>query len=609
RGVMVAAGMLVVFGAPLVVGALLARGPVTRGVAEAQGALASVTGGGGSTARSALTQARNELAAGAGRVDPWWTAGAALVPVEAQQRHAIVASTTAAAGVLATAEGVVGHLGALHSSYHDGHLDLAAIAALAAPVHRLDLALGAAQRRLAHAGSPWLVPPVAARLDLLTSRLDSAASSTRLADEAIPVLPGVLGAHGTRHYFIAFMTPSESRGLDGFIGSYGELTATDGHLSLTRNGPITQLSNMPGPRKITGPASYLARYGAFDPAHYLQDVSYSPSFPTVANVIAQLYPQVGGDHLDGVLAIDPFALAALLNFTGPITVAGLPETLTAANAASVLTLGQYESTGSSSQANVARHDALDAALQAAFTKLTAGSLPSPRALSATLDPVVRQGRLLFWTFHRREQPLLRKLGLSGAFPSPRHQDLLAVTTQNADNNKIDAFLTRQINDRVRFDPATGAVSSIVTISLHNAAPASGLPVYVIGSYPGSGIPLGANLTWMSLYSPLSLTRATIAGAPMPTRSIRELGLNTYSGYVLVPAGQTVTVTVDLAGHVAKGAAYGLAWREQPMVHPDQASVELTGAGGWIPLGARHGVARWNPPPVLSARWYVSLATH
>ena len=31
---------------------------------------------------------------------------------------------------------------------------------------------------------------------------------------------------------------------------------------------------------------------------------------------------MGGDHIDGVLVVDPYALAALLHFTGPIDVTG-----------------------------------------------------------------------------------------------------------------------------------------------------------------------------------------------------------------------------------------------------------------------------------------------
>ena len=92
------------------------------------------------------------------------------------------------------------------------------------------------------------------------------------------------------------------------IASYGELTADQGRLTLTRSGDISDLNKaLPkGGGHLTGPADYLARYGAFDPQKLFQDVSYAPDLPTVADVIQQLYPQAGGDHIDGVLALDPY---------------------------------------------------------------------------------------------------------------------------------------------------------------------------------------------------------------------------------------------------------------------------------------------------------------
>ena len=42
----------------------------------------------------------------------------------------------------------------------------------------------------------------------------------------------MLGADGPRTYLLLFTTPSESRGLGGFVGSYAELTADDGQLAL-----------------------------------------------------------------------------------------------------------------------------------------------------------------------------------------------------------------------------------------------------------------------------------------------------------------------------------------------------------------------------------------
>jgi len=80
----------------------------------------------------------------------------------------------------------------------------------------------------------------------------------------------------------------------------------------------------------------------------LSDREYSPKMPPTLQIchrfpaiLAQLYPQSGGPSIDGVLAIDPYGLAALLNFTGPIDVPGLAEPLTSANAAQVLLTQQY----------------------------------------------------------------------------------------------------------------------------------------------------------------------------------------------------------------------------------------------------------------------------
>ena len=79
--------------------------------------------------------------------------------------------------------------------------------------------------------------------------------------------------------------------------------------------------------------------------------------------------------------------------------------------------------------------------------------------------------------------MLYRLGLAGAFPAARGHDLLAVTTQNAANNKIDVYLQRSISDAVNYDPTNGAVASKLTITLHNEAPAQGLPSEVMAAIP------------------------------------------------------------------------------------------------------------------------------
>ena len=504
------------------------------------------------------------------------------MPLVSQQRQAVGQASAVARDVTATAALQASGVDYQELRYSDGQLNLGQVSALAGPLGIVDRQLTGAVTQLRSLQSGWLVQPVRSRLDQLDTRVFQAQASASLAAQLVQVAPSLLGGDGVRHYFIAFMDTAESRGLGGLIASYGELTADQGHLTLTRSGDISQLNEaLPkGGGRLTGPADYLARYGAFRPQKLMQDLSYAPDLPTVADVIQQLYPQAGGDPINGVLALDPYGLAALIHLTGPIEVPGLGR-LTSANAASELLQGQYAAFPGQQRT---AHDYDQDALKIEFQRLTTGSLPGPRALSDALDSDVRQGRIAFWSFDKAVQPVLYRLGLAGAFPAARGHDLLAVTTQNAANNKIDVYLRRSISDAVRYDPANGAVASRVTITLHNGAPAQGLPSEVIGSYFGSGLPPGTNETWLTLYSPLGLRAATVNGKSQGVSDKAELGVHAYSEYVDIPPESSVTLTFDLAGVTTPGPRYRLALYNQPMVLPDLDTVSVEPTPGWTVTG-------------------------
>jgi hypothetical protein len=463
-------------------------------------------------------------------------------------------------------------------------------------VNDLDRRLTTASATLATLRSPWLVGPLQSRLQDLAGQLSKAQRTTDLAADAIRAVPGLLGGEGPRHYFVAFVTPAESRGLTGYMGAYGILTAVNGRITLTKSGSTTDFpttvshfnSGLPDSVKIGGPPDFLTRYGEFLKNDYFGDLTYAPDLPTVNQVISQAYsqlegyPQLDGQAIDGTLVVDPQAVAAFLRVVGPVRIAGLPETLTPQNASEVLLKQQYDLLQGPAGSTTTRHDYLQAALQATFPRLLSGSLPGVRSLANDLAPVVHTGDLEFWSSHQSDQPLLELLGVDGAFPKANGGDLLSVETSNSGNNKEDAYLDTSVNDRVTFDPGSGAVTAHVTITLRNTAPSSGLPAYVIGSYRGSQLPSGTNLTWLTVYSPLGITedpasRTDIRPVPEP-----EFGVNAYSAFVAIPSGSTVTVSMTLVGHVRHGNRYTLVVRQQPSANPDPYTVEVTGGGGWGP---------------------------
>jgi hypothetical protein len=576
-------GVAVVFSLPLAIGGFLARTPLNRGIAATHSALSAATHGDAASASVDLRIATADLGRAHGEAGSWWSLGASLVPGLAQQRQAVATATSAVRTLTAAAEKETAGLDISRLSVQHGQIDLAEVTALRGPLVALDSQVAVAQRALAHSPSEWLVGPIATRLSRLSNDLARAHRSADLGVQAVDDAPALLGGDGVRHYFVAFMTPAETRGLDGLIGAYGELTVDHGHLSLARAGQIGELDRVLDSAvvRLTGLAQYQARYGTFDPTRYFQDVAYSPDFPTVGQVISELYPQAGGDHIDGVLALDPAALSVLLRFTGPLDIPGLPAPLTASNATNVLLRQQYVLFPTSALQPI-RNDFLQNALQSAFGKISSGALPNPRTLATALAAVTQEGRFLFWSDHPSDQPLLHGLGVDGAFPEPGPgSDLLAVTVSNAANNKIDAYLYEGISDHVTYDPATGHVSATVTLNLENGAPSSGLPAYVIADHAGTALPAGTNDMWLSLYSPLNLVTATANGRLVAfSPGTPELGVKAYSAFVQVPPESTAVLTVTLDGHVTAGRSYRLALRLQPLAYAPAASISVQPAPGW-----------------------------
>jgi hypothetical protein len=592
-------GLALLVSLPAAASALSSRSAVRAGTDAARRALDEIASGKASTAVTDLKTAAAELGQAHHRTSGWWNVGAYLVPVVAEQQRAIVQVTGAGRDLAGSASVEAGAIDFQSLKYHQGQVNISAVRALVNPVNSLKEQIEAAQAVVSRNQSSWLLGPVADRVDQLRTNLAKAGRESDLATLAVNDAPALLGANGERHYFVAFMTPAETRGLGGFIGAYGELTANQGRIALIRSGQATHLVPTPLPSlHLNGPPDYVARYGAFKPQDNFEDLTYSPDMPTVESVIAALYPQVGGDHIDGVLVLDPYALGALLNFTGPVSVQGLNTQLTPANAAAVLLRQQYTTAQANAISPARRHDFLQAALGAAFGQLTTGSLPAPETLASKLAPQVHQGRLLFWSSHPADQPLLRRLGLDGAFPQPGPgRDVLAVTVANAANNKIDAYLQESISDSVHYDPASGKVASAVTIRLDNTAPNRGLPADVSGSFSGSGLPPGSNYAWLSIYSPFTLTSVEVDGkSTVVPPWIPELGVRAYSLFVSTSARGTSVVTLSFAGGVDPGSSYGLDLRLQPLATAPSVSVSATPVPGWA--NAAGQPATWVAGPDL-----------
>ena len=425
----------------------------------------------------------------------------------------------------------------------------------------------------------FLVPPLRRAVDDLEARITGEAGPARLAAESTRLLPAMTGAGETRRYFLAFQNNAELRGTGGFIGNWGELVADGGRLRLARFGRLEEL-NATGrdTRVLHMPADFLDTWGDFNPAKFWQQVNVSPDFPTTARVIADLYPQSGGSPIDGVIAIDPPGLAALLRLTGPVPVPNWPEAVTSDNVVEITLKTAYERFPNAAERIVFLGDVARRVTEA----FAGGDLGSPVAVTGALSSAARAGHLKLYLTRENEQRLAVDLGVDGAIPPPRG-DSLTVVNQNMAGNKVDYYLRRRVEYDVEIEPGRdpASVTGTVKVTLDNRAPSTGLATEVIGPYDDR-FTAGENRTHLSVYSPFATRSLLVEGKPTTLEPHREAGHEVRSTVVSIPSGQQRTVEAAVRGRVklAPGGWYRLDIGHQTSLEPDDIRVSVRVPEGW-----------------------------
>ncbi len=147
-------------------------------------------------------------------------------------------------------------------------------------------------------------------------------------------------------------------------------------------------------------------------------------------------------------------------------------------------------------------------------------------------------------------------------------------------------MRRTVSDDVTVDPAHNTVHATVTVTVHNDAPASGLPDTVIANHRGK--PAGTNSTTVAVSTPLKLVDVKRNGRSVPRGANQEYGRWAYTALVDVPPGADRTVRFDLEGTIDVHDGYRLDVVPQPLVNPDHLDVNVHAASGWkVDSGGTH----------------------
>lgn len=561
---LVVLGLLAILLLPVIVAVLQARTDLLGARAALDRARAALVSGELPVAAAELEAAAVGLGAARAELDTPLLLPARHTPLLADQLRVIRVgaaggeeTTRAAARLLVLAE--ESSLGS------PGAVNLTALRALGEETARLESSLGAAAAELDDAASAPLLPPLRELVEPALMQLREAHAGAVRAEAGLTTAHTMLGGEGERRYLLAVTTNAEARAAAGMIGSYGVLQVRDGRIELGGVGRASDLNRGPGPRVLGGSEEYRRRYAQFRPERTWQNITLTPDFPEAGAVMADLFPQSGGERVDGVIAIDPIGLAALLRVTGPVEVPAWPVPITAENAPAVL-LNEHYVRFAGEERTAFLASVADAVLERAST----GPPPPAEALLRALRPAVAGRHLLVYSTEASEQAALEAVGVAGEI-APVPSDALGVYTQNAGGNKLDYYLHREIRYQVRPGPS-GRVRARLEVVLRNTAPAAGLPAYVIGGGPVQRGAPGVNRTIFSVYSPLSLDEGRVNGEMQTWAAARELQRNVYTRVLEVPPGESLTVSFELEGEYA--VPYELLVSRQPLTRPDLLTVDV-----------------------------------
>jgi Protein of unknown function (DUF4012) len=283
------------------------------------------------------------------------------------------------------------------------------------------------------------VLPIAQQASFLKARatITSALAAADEFGQLVPIITDVLGGNGTRTYLIEQVNPAELRPGGGFIGTYSVLQTNQGSLKLIKSGNATDLI---GTRAAVGQPGYVTPPGPIrefvpNTSWSFIDSNFFPDFPSNA-LAGERFAQPFLGHIDGVISMDYYTVAKMLELTGPLPVPGYGITLTSANFVAQVVQSDLVATDPSHKAMLA---AVAGPLMNRIATLPASQWP---ALIAALNDLSSARHLQAYFNNANVQNQLVQFGWSGTLNPTNAKDFMGEVESNLGGTKANFFIVR-----------------------------------------------------------------------------------------------------------------------------------------------------------------------
>jgi hypothetical protein len=371
--------------------------------------------------------------------------------------------------------------------------------------------------------------------------LDSLATTTDAILEHSTSLQDFLGFNGKRRYLVMLQNPAEARGSGGLFSAFLILELTDAKPVIVEANSRKVLDELRIPTKGILDKKNTALWGKAQSKWASFNVS--ADFPHVAR-LAQAGMAARGTPVDGVIAIDPGAVGAVLAGTGAVEHDKV--TIDATSAEAFFTKGIYALYPSFS--DVEAKDELTLGLLYATMDSVLNRPLDLAALATSLPEAVADGHVKIWSADTDESSWLDQLGASGSLESA-DPETLAIAFNNGVGGKIDAYVSAAANltPGLCVDPEfdlPGYRLNTLDLQVTNDAPAD-LPDYVDFRLDDGPRTPGSTRTLIHVYGPVGAVdmSATLDGAPIDLVTGTEAGRPVWASEMELARGETRTLAI------------------------------------------------------------------
>lgn len=363
----------------------------------------------------------------------------------------------------------------------------------------------------------------------------------------VNMMPSFLGADGQRTYLLLAQTNSEIRSSGGLVGSTGFFTADHGTISFGDFHSDSEFTQGNVADLVGQNQSQLFEGRGF--GYYEINITCSPDFSQVAQMAASYWNQQdfgAGMTIDGVMSLDPAALGALLDVTGPVTLSD-GRVLDSSNCADFLLNGVYNAMATE-ETDQYFIETAEQVIEQTFSSMSSEKL---MGLANTLIELSEGRHVYLWSFHEEDLEALRSVGLTHEITGDEANPECGFYLNNTVGTKMDYYMQRSaVVERTGEDTGAGA-SYHVTVTMTNTVTAE--EVASISNYITADSADGTIYNQVNVFAPAggSVSGLT-SSAGTAFAEMEGYGRMCYHGNISVAPGQTITIEWDVT--CAPGAA-------------------------------------------------------